>query len=258
MPKEINLNKIVVISGLNSEKRTPSSCICGGQFGLYYGGVSDCHCDDEKFLYEYPAEVKFSRLGWKNTPERVLKYYNMRRARLGAGLFINVQASIAELEARYEVVVVTESMDNCYELCGLTKVIHLYGQLVKAKSSIDSNLKYDIGHDPIHIGHTCEKGSQLMPDAVFFGEPADNYEEACRHISDAGRILVIDASLDVLSIIGLLKKASCDAEKVVVDCNTGIPPFPYIGISSIPDKIIPMIVRTWLKGKNINLELRDP
>lgn len=79
---------------------------------------------------------------------------------------------IAELEKDYNVTVVTQNVDNLHQRAGSTKVIHLHGELTKVRSTLDPNLIYDWTED-CNLGDKCEKGSQLRPNIVWFGENLD-------------------------------------------------------------------------------------
>ena len=76
---------------------------------------------------------------------------------------------IADLEKDFDVTVITQNVDNLHERAGSTKVVHLHGELSKVRSTLDPTLVYDWIED-CNIGDKCEKGSQLRPHIVWFGE----------------------------------------------------------------------------------------
>jgi len=109
---------------------------------------------------------------WKNDPQLVLDFYNMRKNDM---LSVNPNLAheiIAELEKDFDVTVVTQNVDDLHERSGSTKVIHLHGELTKVRSTLDPNLIYDWTED-CNLGDKCEKGSQLRPNIVWFGENLD-------------------------------------------------------------------------------------
>ena len=53
---------------------------------------------------------------------------------------------------------------------------HVHGELFKARSTLDQSLVYALSGDEIRLGDTCEKGSQLRPHIVWFGEAVQNYD----------------------------------------------------------------------------------
>lgn len=110
--------------------------------------------------------------GWRKNKELVLKFYNERRNQLK-----NIEPNlahklIADLEKNFEVIVVTQNVTDLHERAGSTNVIHLHGELKKMRSTLDPNLIYDCNGD-INLGDKCEKGSQLRPSIIWFGEGLD-------------------------------------------------------------------------------------
>ena len=117
--------------------------------------------------------------GWKRNRELVLEFYNQRRRQLKDVLPNSAHKAIAELDKNedYDVIVITQNVDNLHERAGSNKVVHLHGELTKVRgcmyshkvSKLDS-IK-DIGYEDVNIGDKCEvTGSQLRPHVVWFGE----------------------------------------------------------------------------------------
>lgn len=155
--------------------------------------------------------------GWKKDPVKVLDFYNKRRKQA-----INAQPNAAHralvrLEEKYEVTVITQNVDNLHEKAGSSKVIHLHGELTKARSTADENLIYDIGDREIHFGDTCEKGSQLRPHIVWFGEMVPMMEVAAAASSVADIYLVIGTSLVVYPAAGLVDYVSASSPVYVIN-----------------------------------------
>jgi NAD-dependent deacetylase len=106
---------------------------------------------------------------WRKDREKVLDFYNKRRAQLKTVEPNEAHLIIAQLETLFNVTVVTQNVDNLHERAGSTNVVHLHGELTKVRSSLNSSLVYDTDKDTL-IGDKCEKGSQLRPHIVWFGE----------------------------------------------------------------------------------------
>lgn len=109
---------------------------------------------------------------WRKNRELVLDFYNQRRAQLKTVEFNRAHELIAKLEDYFDVTVVTQNVDDLHEKAGSTNVIHLHGELNKVRSTIDSSLIYDWTED-LNVGDVCEKGHQLRPHIVWFGEGLD-------------------------------------------------------------------------------------
>jgi len=121
----------------------------------------------------YKIEDVCTPEAWTKNPAMVLDFYNQRRKQCKEAQPNLAHELIAKLEAQYEVVVVTQNVDNLHERSGSTKVIHLHGELMKARSTANSKLIYDRELD-IVLGDFCEQQSQLRPHIVWFGEGLDN------------------------------------------------------------------------------------
>jgi len=142
--------------------------------------------------------------GWTKNRERVLEFYNKRFTQLSEKEPNDAHKLIAELEKEHEVTVITQNVDNLHERGGSTNVLHLHGELTKAQSSLDPNLVYNI-QEPIKIGDKCDKGSQLRPYVVWFGEYPHNIAESIKALREADILLVIGTTLFISYTIGLLK-----------------------------------------------------
>lgn len=141
--------------------------------------------------------------GWNKDKELVLNFYNLMRAKLNDFEPNKAHKIIAELEEHFDVTVVTQNIDNLHEKAGSTNVIHLHGELLKSRSTVNPNLRYECLGD-INIGDKCERGSQLRPDIVWFEENVFHLDKAAEHVSQSDFLLVIGTSLNVWPAAGLL------------------------------------------------------
>ena len=168
---------------------------------------------------EYDVTEVASPMGWWKNRDLVLRFYNERRTQLAncepnAGHF-----GIAALEKYFDVNVITQNIDNLHERAGSTRVLHLHGELTKARSTSDPYLIYDIGYKDIKPGDLCEKGSQLRPHIVWFGEAVPMMDEAIEITSTAEIFVVIGSSLNVYPAAGLIEYAPEKASLWLIDPN---------------------------------------
>ncbi|GAA3921154.1 NAD-dependent deacylase [Litoribacillus peritrichatus] len=204
--------------------------------------------DSNGLWNEYLVEDVATPAAWQRNPELVLDFYNDCRQQMSSAKPNAAHDAIARLEETHEVVVVTQNIDDLHERAGSSQVIHLHGEISKARSSLDETLIYDIGSQPLKKGDFCELRSQLRPHIVWFGENIINYDEARNHVRNAARILVIGTSLNVYPAAGLLKKASFHAEKAIVSLEVDSVPFGYKFIRGKATNIVPRIVGDWMNG----------
>ncbi|MFA7115727.1 MAG: Sir2 family NAD-dependent protein deacetylase [Bacteroidales bacterium] len=161
---------------------------------------------DQDGLWEnYPVEDVASIDGWYRDKKLVLKFYNDRRKEVKNTHFNKAHKLIAELEKHFDVNIITQNIDNLHEQAGSTKVLHLHGELTKARSEADESLIRDIGYNDIHLGDLAEDGHQLRPHIVWFGEAVPNITKAAEIINHADILLVIGTSLVVYPAAGLVQ-----------------------------------------------------
>lgn len=184
--------------------------------------------------------------GWRRHPELVLEFYNERRARAAEAQPNAAHRAIAELEAKYEVVVVTQNVDDLHERGGSTQVVHLHGELAWARGTSPRRLRRHLGADPIRIGDLCEDGTQLRPDIVWFGEDVPMMAVAARHVSEADKVLVVGTSLSVYPAASLTRYASPTAENLVCAFEVDDLPWGFRMLRGRATDIVPGLAREWL------------
>lgn len=155
--------------------------------------------------------------GWRKNPALVLDFYSQRRKRA-----LEVQPNrgheiIAELQDHFDVTVVTQNVDNLHERAGSKKVIHLHGSLFESRSCADESLVYPISGWQLNLGDVCEKGSQLRPNIVWFGEMVPLMDVAASYASQAEIFVVVGTSMVVYPAAGLIHYVPHECVKYVVD-----------------------------------------
>lgn len=173
--------------------------------------------------------------GWDRDKELVLKFYNERRTQLKDAKPNAGHAALVELEEYFDVHIITQNVDNLHERAGSTKVLHLHGLLTHVRSTGDPELIYDIGYKEINPGDKCEKGHQLRPHIVWFGEAVPAIEEAAAITGTADIFIVVGTSLVVYPAAGLIDYAPGGCPIYVVDPNNISAP-SYHNIKFIKEK----------------------
>jgi NAD-dependent deacetylase len=157
--------------------------------------------------------------GWKKNQELVLDFYNQRRKNAHAAKPNAGHLSLAELENEFDVRIVTQNVDDLHERAGSTNVIHLHGKLFESRSTLDETLIYAINGWELNKGDKCEKGSQLRPNIVWFGEPVHLMEQALQETLQADIFMVIGTSLLVYPAASLVDYVKDSVPIIVVDPN---------------------------------------
>jgi len=167
---------------------------------------------EQESVYDVATPEAFAR-----DPERVLRFYNQRRQQLQGAQPNAAHRALAELERSHSVTIVTQNVDNLHERAGSSRIIHLHGEITRARSSADPALIYDIGYQAIQLGQHCEKGSQLRPHVVWFGESVPMMEVAAEVVATADRLLVVGTSLQVYPAAGLVTLVDFAVPVTVID-----------------------------------------
>ncbi len=141
--------------------------------------------------------------GFANNPELVLDFYNQRRRQLQQVEPNAAHRKLAELEAHFDVHIVTQNVDDLHERAGSSKVLHLHGELLKVRSMADETLVLDWKEDLV-LGDTGPDGAQLRPHIVWFGEMVPMLEKAAHITSQADVLMIIGTSMQVYPAASLI------------------------------------------------------
>lgn len=160
--------------------------------------------------------------GWAKNRKLVLEFYNQRRKQALTAEPNDGHRALADLEKHFDVTIVTQNVDSLHEKAGSTNVVHLHGELFKVRSTVDEHLVYDLDGWELNEGDKCQKGSQLRPHIVWFGEMVPMMDVAARHTAQAEIFLVIGTSLAVYPAAGLLDLVHYEVPKYIIDPNLPI------------------------------------
>lgn len=180
--------------------------------------------DSNGIWYNYKVDDVATPEGWKKDRAKVLEFHNMLRSKLPTVEPNDAHIALASLEQEYDVTVITQNVDNLHERGGSTNIIHLHGELTKARGcmydhkSSEFDEVHDIGYKEINIGDKCPiTGSQLRPHIVWFGEYPFGVHEAYEAVRNADILLVIGTSLQIGYTIHMLSEVSGSCEIYYID-----------------------------------------
>lgn len=184
---------------------------------------------------------------FRANPALVLDFYNQRRTQLSQAKPNTAHLAIAQAEEWANVQVITQNVDDLHERAGSTQVLHLHGNLTQAKSKVDDRLIYDIGYKNIELGDMCEKGFQLRPNIVWFGEAVPLLDEASKWVQRADFLIVVGTSLQVYPAAQLIYYANAKAKKAAIDPSDLLLPNDFIHIKANASVGISTIIKQWQK-----------
>jgi len=166
---------------------------------------------------EYDVTEVATPEAWAKNPMLVMKFYNDRRKQLYESEPNAGHLGLVDLEKDFEVHIITQNIDDLHERAGSSSVLHLHGELKKARSSVDESLIYDIDGWELKFGQKCAKGSQLRPYIVWFGEAVPAMDAAIPIVESADILVVIGTSLNVYPAAGLVNFAKRGTPIFVID-----------------------------------------
>ncbi len=205
---------------------------------------------DADGLWEgYNIEDVATPEAWRKNPALVQQFYNERRKSVMQARPNAAHLALKKLEEKYDVLIITQNIDDLHERAGSAQILHLHGEIMYARSSKNPALLYKLDSDEIKMGATCELGSQLRPHVVWFGEAVPMITKAMHEMQLADIIILVGSSLAVYPAAGLLEYAHPGIPVYVID-----PKIPNVNISNSIIKIeekasigLPKLVEELLK-----------
>ena len=176
-----------------------------------------------------------SPVGWENNPELVLDFYNQRRRQLSEVKPNAAHEALAELEEQFRVTIITQNVDDLHERAGSKNIIHLHGELLKARSTVDESLIYDWNSD-INIGDLCESSSQLRPHIVWFGEAVPLLGTAVEIVQEADFLFVVGTSMQVYPAASLVHYTKINTPVYFIDPNPNVSEKEFANLKVIAKK----------------------
>lgn len=210
MKKMKKMKKIVVFSGAGLDKES---------------GVDTFRDNNSGLWYNHKIEDVATIDGWRNDPEKVLNFYNERRRQMPDVVPNDAHFDLVGLETEFKVTHVTQNVSDLLERAGASKIIHLHGELTKAKTSygtgnilLSQNKSIDIGYNDINFGDKCDEyNAQLRPDIVWFGEYPYQVDKAYDAVRKADILLIIGTSLQIGYTLDMLQQVKKDCEIIYID-----------------------------------------
>lgn len=166
---------------------------------------------------EYKIEDVATYNAWTKNQKLVLDFYNQRRKQVMAASPNAAHTMVASLQEEFDVQVITQNIDDLHERAGSEKVLHLHGEIMKSRSSQWSELIYDIKEWELKEGDLCERGAQLRPHIVWFGEAVPEMIRAEMLTQEADIFITIGTSLNVYPAANLIHVVDASIPKYLID-----------------------------------------
>ena len=154
--------------------------------------------------------------GWRKHPALVLEFYNKRRHQIKAAVPNKAHEGLADLQADWDVQIITQNIDDLHERAGSKQVMHLHGEILKMRSEINPAL-LDEATDDIVIGQAATDGAQYRPHIVWFGEEVPMIPFAIQLVEQSDVLVIIGTSLQVYPAASLIEYAPSHIPVIVID-----------------------------------------
>jgi len=162
--------------------------------------------------------------GFMRDPKRVHAFYNDRRQGiLSDAVRPNAaHVALAELEARWpgEMLIVTQNIDNLHERAGSRNVIHMHGELLKARCGTCGSIffcNFDLALEmPCS---ECMRAGGLRPHVVWFGEMPLEMDRIYAALGRCDFFLSIGTSGSVYPAAGFIQEVSQSGHAQTIELN---------------------------------------
>ena len=242
--------------------RNPYKIVVFSGAGLSQASGLPTFRDSLGLWQQYDVLQLASPTGFAKNPELVHQFYQERRLRAHQAKPNAAHLAIAELEQHYEVVVVTQNVDDLHERAGSTQVIHLHGKLNELRQTRTPYAVYPVADqvfadDSIAPDGTPWTAHHWRPNVVWFGERVQNLEAAHKHIRTAAKVIVVGCSLEVEPAASVLRQSRKRAEKHFVDTRAEHCPIGFHLWQGEAAEQVPKLVNSWLKSALVDKSLNE-
>ncbi|PNQ72413.1 NAD-dependent protein deacylase [Hanstruepera neustonica] len=159
--------------------------------------------------------------GFAKNPELVLEFYNQRRRQLHEVEPNAAHKDLASLENHFKTTIITQNVDDLHERAGSSNVLHLHGELLKARSTYNEHDFVDWTTDLV-LGDVCNQGYQMRPHIVWFGEAVPMIEKAIDICATADILMIIGTSMQVYPAASLMHYVPNGTQTYFIDPNPAI------------------------------------
>ncbi|WP_430408969.1 SIR2 family NAD-dependent protein deacylase [Kordia sp.] len=173
--------------------------------------------------------------GFDKNPALVLDFYNQRRQQLKNVHPNEGHKALVQLEEKYDVVIITQNVDNLHERAGSSEIIHLHGELVKSRSTKVPFKIYDCTEN-IVLGDLCENGAQLRPHIVWFGEDVPMIQMAVEECYKADILIIIGTSMQVYPAASLIDYVPQHTKVYFIDPKPALPTNYHRDVTVVAEK----------------------
>ena len=164
--------------------------------------------------------------GFESNPALVHQFYNMRRAALDTVQPNAAHQAIAQLQEAggNHVTLVTHNVDDLHERGGSSRVLHMHGELLRARCTSCERVSYWRGDlDQTKTCPACESPGSMRPDIVWFSEMPYCMDEIQEALAQADAFVSIGTSGNVYPAAGFVEMAAhCGATTIEINLEPSL------------------------------------
>lgn len=159
---------------------------------------------------------------FERDPKLVHRFYNARRQNLGTVKPNAAHEALARLESEHpgNVTIVTQNVDNLHEQAGSRNLLHMHGELLKARCrTCMSVFDWHDDMDDATPCPACDTRPAMRPHIVWFGEMPFHLEEIDAALNTADLFISIGTSGSVYPAAGYVAQISSLGRAHSVELN---------------------------------------
>lgn len=216
--------------------------------------------DSNGLWHNHKVEDVANHDAWPKNKQLMLDFYAERWKNIQACEPNAAHLAIAKLEQKYDVLNITQNIDDLLERAGCTNVWHLHGSIHKRKcewhksiTNLDGDTQYtcdfaETHTEPVKDGDICLKcGGNMRPDVVWFGEAVDmKYKELDEMASKTDVFIGIGTSAQVQPAAGLLFTFRVAQQKYFIDLKPPLRLHSFIRLEGTAGHHMPLLAEDLL------------
>jgi len=183
--------------------------------------------DSQGLWEQHKIEDVASIEGFQKNPELVHHFYNLRRQQLlSSEVHPNAaHLALARLEKEFPgyFLLVTQNVDDLHERAGSKNMIHMHGELLKARcvfSDEISEIRRDLSPDS--ICPCCGKKNSLRPHIVWFGEVPLEMHRIYSALEKCDLFISIGTSGNVYPAAGFVEAVNPNTKTIEVNLERSL------------------------------------
>jgi NAD-dependent deacetylase len=161
---------------------------------------------------------------FERDPKLVHRFYNMRREALFTVEPNAAHLALAKLQREYpgSVTLVTQNVDDLHERGGSKDVIHMHGEIRKARcASCERVYPWDGPLDEFLVCEVCHRSGKMRPHIVWFGEMPFHMDEIEVALRESDLFIAIGTSGQVYPAAGFVATAKHHGATTIEINNAG-------------------------------------